>query len=285
MNDQLDSPDTVETLEPVEFRPSPTRHPVPVANFKPAAVSQPQQKPQPVPRRTAFDDNDGDEQDDTFIGRHKGKLGIGVVVLVGGLMAYLISHRGETPARKAPERMMMVQLPPAPPPPPPPPPPPKVEPPPKMEEKMIEQAPVEEQPEPDPKPADEPPPLGTGIKGDGGPSWGLGSEGGIGGGNGAGIGGRRGGPFDGFARSVSSRIRNVISANRKTRAARIPGCELRVWVDTAGRVTRAKLVPSTGDAGMDATLQNEVLPGVQLDPPPPGMPMPIVMRLSARRPN
>jgi len=151
-----------------------------------------------------------------------------------------------------------------------------------MEEKMIEQAPVEEE---EPKPADEPPPLGTGIKGDGPGLTGLSSKGGPNGIGGTGLGRGRGGPFDGFARNVSSRVRSAISSHRKTRSARIPGCELRAWVDSTGRVTRAKLSPSTGDPAIDAAIQNEVLPGMQLDPPPPGMPMPIVMRLSARRPN
>ena len=153
---------------------------------------------------------------------------------------------------------------------------------------MIEQAPVEDEPKPDPKPMDEPPPaLGTGIKGDGPPDgFGLSGSGNGGriGGNGLGN-GRRGGPFDAFAGSVQSRVRSAISNHRKTRAARIPGSELRVWVDSTGRVTRVKVSPPTGDAAIDAALQGEVLPGMQLEPPPSGMPMPVVMRLTARRPN
>ena len=52
------------------------------------------------------------------------------------------------------------------------------------------------------------------------------------------------------------------------------------------RVTRASLVSSTGDPAVDAAIKADVLTGLQLDAPPPeGMPLPIVMRLTARRPN
>jgi TonB family protein len=61
---------------------------------------------------------------------------------------------------------------------------------------------------------------------------------------------------------------------------------VRVWVDSAGRVTRAILAGSSGRAELDSALKNEVLAGLQLQSPPPeGMPMPIVMRISAKRPN
>jgi hypothetical protein len=282
MNDQLDSPDTVETIDRVEPSPELGRANSSNGNsnvFTEARSPRALQQPPPVRARTAFDDNDEDDEDNTFIGRHKVKLAVAVIVIVGGAMTYLIKNSGDTATpRKAPERMVMIQVPP---PPPPPPPPPRVEPPKMEEKKMIEQTPVDEEP---PKPNDDPPPLGTGIKGDGPGLTGLSSKGGpIG--NSIGLGKGRGGPFDGFARSASSRVRGAISSNPKTRSARIPGCELRAWVDSTGRVTRAKLSPSTGDPAIDAAIQNEVLPGLQLDPPPPGMPMPIVMRLSARRPN
>jgi periplasmic protein TonB len=287
MNDQLDSPE-VETIERIESSAQlQIGRSLAGASSVAAEVRPPRtvQPPVPVRSRTAFDDNDADDPDDSFIGRHGAKLAVTVVVIVGCGITYLVKNSKEAPPRNAPERMVMIQpLPPAPPPPPPPP-PPKVEPP-KLEEKMIEQAPVEETPEPDPKPSDEPPPLGTGIKGDGPPDgFGLSSKGGSGGLGGNGLGRARGGPFDGFARAASSRVRGAISSHRKTRSATIPGSELRVWVDSTGRVTRAKLSPSSGDPATDAAIQSEVLPGVQLDAPPPGMPMPIVMRLSARRPN
>jgi TonB family protein len=58
----------------------------------------------------------------------------------------------------------------------------------------------------------------------------------------------------------------------------------RIWVDRTGRVTRATIEGSSGDPAIDRALQNEILTGTQLpDPPPDGMPMPIVMRINASR--
>lgn len=289
MNDQLDSnTETVETLEPSAKSTGVLRPAAKsvrsnfVSESKPIAA-----KPEPA-RRTAFEDNE-DDDDDTFIGRHKAKLAVlvvlVVVLVVGGAMAYLIANRGEAPPRKAPERVVIIQ-PFVPPPPPPPPPPPKVEPPPKMEEKMIEQAPVEDEPKPEPKPVDEAPALSTGIKGDG-PSNGfsLGTRDGGRGGTGLG-GGRGGGKWDGYARQVQLRIADALRKNRKTRSAQVSNLQFRIWPDSTGRITRAKLAKSTGDPALDAAIENEVLTGLQLqEPPPQGMPSPIVLRWSARRPN
>jgi hypothetical protein len=60
---------------------------------------------------------------------------------------------------------------------------------------------------------------------------------------------------------------------------------VRVWSDGGGRISRVQLVGSTGDTGLDGALRDEVLTGLQLqDAPPEGMPMPITMRLRARKP-
>jgi TonB family protein len=60
---------------------------------------------------------------------------------------------------------------------------------------------------------------------------------------------------------------------------------VRVWVDSTGRVTRASLEGSAGDAATDAAITKEILTGLQMQgAPPEGMPMPIVMRLKATRP-
>jgi len=46
------------------------------------------------------------------------------------------------------------------------------------------------------------------------------------------------------------------------------------------------LTPSTGDAEIDAVIRNDVLGGLTLrEPPPKDMPMPIVTRVTAQRPN
>jgi hypothetical protein len=138
---------------------------------------------------------------------------------------------------------------------------------------------------PQEKPKDEPPALGTNIKGDG-PSdgFGLGSSG-----NGGflGGGGKKGGSRWGwYAGQVQAKIGDALRGNRKTRSASISGVQIRIWPDATGRITRAQLSGSTGDPSVDEAIKSEVLTGLQLqEPPPAGMPSPIVLRLSARRPN
>jgi len=60
--------------------------------------------------------------------------------------------------------------------------------------------------------------------------------------------------------------------------------ELRVWADPSGRITRVELVRSTGDPRLDEAIHSVV--GLRLkEPPPPDIPMPMVARLTARRPG
>ena len=129
-------------------------------------------------------------------------------------------------------------------------------------------------------PKDEPP-LGTGIKGDGtGDNYGLGSGSGTGR-----IGGRDGSRWGWYASQVQSRIQQALQQNRKTRTASMT-VNVRVWPDATGRIARAQLAGSTGDASLDSTLRDEVLTGLQMaEPPPAGMPAPITLRVTARRPR
>ncbi len=153
---------------------------------------------------------------------------------------------------------------------------------------MVEQAPVEtpEKPKDEPaKPKDEPPKeaLGTGIKGEGAGLAGLGAAG-----NGGGFGGAKSGgggsKWGWYAGQVQARVADALRRDRRTMNARLE-VRVRIWADSTGRISRAKLEGSSGDPKLDAALQSEVLAGLQLsEPPPPGMPMPIVMRLTARRP-
>lgn len=138
----------------------------------------------------------------------------------------------------------------------------------------------EEAPKDEP-PKDEPP-LGTGIKGDGaGDSYGLGS----GTGNGRIGGGGDGSKWGWYASQVQSRIQQALQQNRKTRSASMT-VNVRVWPDVNGRIGRAQLASSTGDPSLDNALRDEVLTGLQLqEPPPPGMPSPITLRVTARRPH
>jgi periplasmic protein TonB len=285
MNEQLEKPPIAETNDIVansSQRQSTQR--TATTSFVPEARSSgtpSRPSKQPTASRTAYDDNT--EEDDTFIGRHRIKLTIGAILVIGAGIGYLMTQEKTNRPYKPPERVVSIMLPP----PPSPPPPPRIQPPP--EQKMIEQAPLEEKPpEPAPKPAEQPPELGTNIKGDGpGSIAGLGARGDGAriGGNGTGS-GRGGGRWDGYARQVQSRISETLRTHSKTRSASIRSMQVRIWCDATGRITRVKLMSSTGDAALDAALQNEVFSGLQLrEAPPQGMPSPIVLRIASRRPN
>jgi protein TonB len=78
---------------------------------------------------------------------------------------------------------------------------------------------------------------------------------------------------------------SALLSNLKTNRL-VAALQIRLWADSSGRVIRVALNPSTGDAEIDAVIRNEVLGGLLLrEPPPKDMPMPIVARWTARRPN
>ena len=266
MSQKLESP------EPPVTRPFNARPPA-------KAPAAPQAR-----RRTSNADLVHDGENDSFLSRHRMKAIIAGILILGIAVYFMPRPKGSGPARKV-EKMVVVQLPPPPPPKLPPPPPPKVPP----LEKMEKQAPVEEKPkEAVPKKADNPPQtLATGIKGDG-PGSGLASSGsGLGGGNfiGGPKGGDGAGKWDRYAGQVQSKIGDALRRHPRTKSASIARLEVRIWPDGTGRVTRAQLASSTGDAGMDAAIQDQILTGLQLaEPPPAGMKLPIVLRLTASRP-
>jgi protein TonB len=193
------------------------------------------------------------------------------------------------------QHVILVNLPPPPLPSPPPPsqlPPPPTE----TEQKMIEQEPVSE---PEAKPDDttkdkppvsESPALGTSIQGDG-PTDGFGLRGGnsfgssIGGGTGNAITQGRSGRLGWYASQVQIAISQALQSNTNTRTAEFR-VDVQIWSDHSGRITRARIARSTGIAALDNAITNEVLAGLLLqEPPPDGMPMPIVLRLTARNPS
>ncbi len=167
--------------------------------------------------------------------------------------------------------------------PPPPPTPPQQ---PTPEEKVVDQqeqkieTPEEKPQDEPPKPPDQPP-IGTGIKGDGhGDSFGLSGSGGNGFGNGKG-----GSPYDWYAGQVQRQIAEALRSNRDTREASL-SVKVRVWADASGRISRAELANSTGNSALDETLRNQILTGLRVtEGPPEGMPMPILLRITARRPQ
>ena len=204
-----------------------------------------------------------------------GVLVVGAVIFVGQSFA-----RSGPPARKMPE-VVMVRIVSTPPPPPPPPPPQQK----LAEDKMVEQAPVDDS-EAKPEENSAPPAadLGTSIKGGAPDGFGLtgNRNGGVLGDSGARSGGSR---WGWYASEVQATVSDELRRNPRTRDAAFR-IEVRVWPDLTGRLTRVALANSTGDAAVDTAIKTEVLAGLQLKgPPPPGMPLPIVLRLTARRPN
>lgn len=232
-----------------------------------------------------------DEDEDTFWEKYRAIIIVSVIVMgLGGfVLSKVLGKKTSTPARS--QSITMVTLPPLPPPPKPlPTPPPQATPPP-VDQKMEEQRPMEPQEavrpdEPDQPKPDTPPdqPLGTNNVGDGpGDNFGLGGPGGNGGFGGGGKAGGGGSKYGFYAGQVQRRITDALQRNPKTKSATMR-VEVRIWPDLTGRITRAEMKTSTGDPALDSVIQSQVLKGLQLDQPPPaGMPLPIVLRLTAKK--
>jgi TonB family protein len=224
---------------------------------------------------------DDDIDGRSFLRKYGIVIGVFAVIVTGGVVvARTLASSHSPPPRREQEITMVKLLPPAPLPPPPPP-PPEIQ-----EQKMIEQTPVDaNEPKPDDKPAPPSPSLGTGIKGNGpADGFGLSGSGGSGFFGGSATHGS-GSRWGWYAGEVQMAIRDALGKNSHTRTAGFRD-EIRIWLDATGRITRAQLVSSTGDPAVDAAIKDKVLDGLQLqDPPPAGMPMPIVMRITELRPN
>ena len=147
----------------------------------------------------------------------------------------------------------------------------------------MEQQPVDDaEAKPDEAP-DSSPSIGTNVTGSGPDAFGLGknTKGMVGGGGT----GKSGSRFGWYANQVIKSVSAALSQNPRTRNARFD-IKAKIWADVGGRVTRARLIEPSGDPALDEAIRNGVLTGHQLqEPPPEGMPMPIVMHLTARRPN
>lgn len=218
--------------------------------------------------------------------RYGASLGVIAVLLGGGLYLFM-GHDDMPPPRQVRELTIVNVVPP----PPPPPPPQKM-----PEQKMIEQPKMAEPELKEDKPLekpkdepvkdaknDEPPgPLSLDAKATGPGD--LFNLGGKPGGNpyGGGGGGSR---FGWYASIVQSQIEAAIRANSRTRNA-VMQLRVRLWADGTGRIQRVQLASSTGDAELDAIIRNDVFGSLTLrEPPPKDMPMPIVTRVTARRPG
>jgi hypothetical protein len=200
-------------------------------------------------------------------------LAVAAVVVVSKTFS---GHGGPPPPHR--EEMVMIKA--APPPPPPPPPPPQTV----QKQEMMEQPQDTDAAKPVEQPVDQGPALGTNITGNG-PADGFGLGGKDNGFyRGSGGNGSGGSKYGWYAAEVSQSVSEALRLNPKTRDANFD-IKARIWSDIAGKITRVKLAGTTGDPIVDNAIRFDVLGGFQLkSPPPDGMPMPIVMRIRARRP-
>ncbi|MDB5716500.1 MAG: Outer rane transport energization protein TonB [Sphingomonadales bacterium] len=218
--------------------------------------------------------------------------GLAVVgVMVGGVW-FMLGSSDDTPPPKQLRELTVVNI--VLPPPPPPPPPPMIEQPkvidqPKMvEQELPEDQPVEkpvDEPVKDAKNQEPPGPLALDAKATGpGDLFNLGSK--VGGSPYGGRGGGSGGSRWGwYASIVQVQIEAALRSNEKTKNA-VMQLQVRLWADSTGRISRVELVSSSGNAEVDAAIRNEVLGRLTLrEPPPNDMPMPMVTRVTARRPT
>jgi protein TonB len=221
------------------------------------------------------------------LARYGAALGV-IILCLSGAIYLFVGHDDVPPPRQVRE-LTIVNI--VPPPPPPPPPPQKM-----PEQKMLDQPKMAEpefkedkpldkpkdEPVKDAKNSEPPGPLSLDAKAVGPGD--LFNLGGKPGGNpyGGGGGGSR---FGWYASIVQSQIETALRANSRTRNS-VMQIRVLLWADSSGRVSKVQLVSSTGDAELDAIIRNDVLGSLTLrEPPPKDMPMPLVTRVTARRPS
>jgi len=114
---------------------------------------------------------------------------------------------------------------------------------------------------------------------------GLLGPGGLGDGTGTGLGGgdddaRR---FGWYYARIAGEIEDALRRHHALTTASLR-VELRVWADASGRILRVQPLRATGRPDLEEALQSVV--GLQLkEPPPPDLPMPMIARFTARRPQ
>ena len=224
----------------------------------------------------AFDD--GDTPNRTWLW-----IVIGVALLAAASFGlWTLSNQTVGKEKKAPPTTTALLLPP---PPPPPPPPPQEKPPEPIE--TAKPVPVET-PTPTPQKADTPAAVSIDSAPTGaGDSYGLqgGGPGGMGavGSTGTGTGPAGGGVSDAFygqnlRNALQQRIQDADSVNRQIFSA-----DFSVWVDARGRVTRAELLRSSGDAKRDQRLVAILEAANDLDAPPASIRFPARITVRGRK--
>jgi outer membrane biosynthesis protein TonB len=223
----------------------------------------------------AFDD--GQERNLTWLW-----ILLGVLALAAaGYGIWLLSNATIGKQKPAPPSTTALLLPP---PPPPPPPPPQEKPPEPVE--TAKPVPVDV-PTPSPAKAEAPAAVSinaeaTGAAGDygltGGGPGGMGGVGSTGTGTGA-----AGGISDGFYRqnlrnALQQRIQDQDSVNRQVFSA-----DFAVWVDSRGRVTKAEMLRTSGDAKRDERLLAILQSTTDLDAPPASIRFPARITVRGRK--
>jgi len=215
-------------------------------------------------------------------------LGGGFVVL---LIAVAICHRAFIASSEAPQKQLVINVvPPSPEKPQPTPIPAATPTPPQIVEKpdttfIPAGAPASAAPRV-PVPPAAPGPISTNINVQGGPTdLVFGGPGNGGDGPGDQSPGGPDGQFGAFANEVQTRVLQALQSNPRTRLAAMK-LTVRIWPDASGRVIRARIAPGTGNHSLDNLIQNQILTGLQLaSVPPAGMRLPIVMSVTAERPE
>lgn len=210
-----------------------------------------------------------EEFEESWASRNRSALlPVAILLLVGGVILYFLHDTAGIRREAPPLPTLIATLPP-----PPPPPPPK---PPEVEKKIEQiQKPVEAQPRlndaPKPVTINGPPQAGTDAFNVGAGS----GDGNVGYGNGFGEGN--------YSRFISSTIQQAVQNDDRT-SSFVGTAEIDVWIDSDGRVTRAAIAKSSGDAKTDQDLV-AVLEGIpRLDEPPPtSLRFPQRIRIGGRR--
>ncbi len=237
-----------------------------------APVAAPPAKTGP---RSLFDD-----EAEGVSGKKKIILALALLAAGGGvaMFAMKMNSGGSAGAQKQ-ETKMTVTLPPLPPPPPP---PPKPTPPPQVEQPKKEMLVQEDVKDDEKKPDNEPPPApaaATSLKG-GTEDSGLAGTGAAN--PFAGLGRRSGSKFGWYAGPVQSRVAEALRTNRATRSAKLDGVLVKIWPDSNARISRVEFKSGSGQPAVDAAIRQALLGLALAEPPPADMPLPIILRLSAR---
>ncbi len=217
-------------------------------------------------------------------GQHAMSLRVGIGgFLMLALVAFLMLHTAGTPPEHQAPPITMIMIQPQKPPPPPPPP---------QQQKMIVQpkmtVPVQKPLVPNQPPSKAPPKpagpaapaLGTSIKSNGSTNA-FDLSGNAGGGLIGGGGGGGGDAQDYYSGQVQSKISQALAQNPKTRKSTF-AMDVRIWIDAGGAVNHATVSISTGNPALDAAIVNDVLVGLPLGLPPAGIPMPVVVHITAQ---